>query len=400
MGGKQELTLDTNSYVIPRKLRRCFSLDDVEEKARQTLPFPIYDFFSGGADDERSLVANRYIFDNYNLIPRYARGVDMYSETIDLSTEVLGQKLDWPFLPSPSGGQTLAHPDGEIGVARAAHATGTAYSLSSYGFTSLEDVASAADDGVKFFQMMPTRSPELGNDIIDRAKAAGYKALIITLDNPTHGNREGDLRSGFSLIPNFSFRSLMSFAAHPRWTLQQLKNKPSAVNYKDYLAQEGNDMFTLDRELTFGPTWDIVADWIARWDGKVAIKGLLSPEDMKLAVSAGASCVIVSNQGGRHFDGSPTSFEMLPDALDAVGDHAEVILDGGIRRGTDVLKAVAMGATACMSARPHYFGLAAGGEAGVRHVFELLKAEVRRGAIFLGADSLDKVTPDSLRRRA
>lgn len=392
--------MSSAAVKIPRRLRNCHNIEDIHQLCRRTLPFPIYDYLAGGADDEVTLRDNIRAYEKYALIPRYCREVDLYSTAVDMSTTVLGQKLDWPFLPSPSGGQGMFHPDGEIGVARAAHRAGTAYSISNYAFTSMEDVAAAAPEGAKFFQLPPCRSREMITGLMDRAKAAGYKALILTVDNPTHGNRERDARSGFGLQPRFGLKSLLSFAYHPRWAFNVFRNPPELAMFKDYLSKPGNDMTSLDRELTYSPSWEEVASWIEYWGGHFAIKGLMSVEDMRLATDAGASAVVVSNQGARHFDYSPATFDMLTDVLDTVGDQVEVILDGGIRRGTDILKGIALGAKACMAARPHYYGLAAAGQAGVSRVFELLKAEVKRDMIFLGARTLKDVSRECLRRRS
>ena len=373
-------------------LRKCHNIADLRKLAKKRLPFPIFDHIDGGCDDEVTLAANTSVFGKYSLIPRYCSGV----ESVDASTIVLGSKIDWPYFVGPAGGLKYLHPDGEIGVAKAAHKSGTAYALSGWTTTRPEKVV-AATDGPRFFQLQPCRSREMMADMIQLAKDQGFSALIITVDNPIHGNRERDARSGFGVPANFTLKAKLSILRKPRWALGMLP-MPGFALYDKYLAESGRDMTWLAHQLITSISWDDIA-WIhSQWDGPFAVKGLVAVEDARASVDAGATAVILSNQGARHFDTCPATLEMLPEVVDAIGDKAEVIFDSGIRRGTDILKAIALGATAVTGARLYCYGLAAGGQAGVERALSLLRDEVERDMIFLGAKTLADVNPASIRK--
>ncbi|MEM7251951.1 MAG: alpha-hydroxy acid oxidase [Pseudomonadota bacterium] len=388
--------MDT-SVSWPRRLARCHNIDDLRRLAKRALPFPIYDHIAGGADDEVSLRANRDAFQRYALVPRQCAGLT--EEAVDLSTEVLGQRLAWPVISSPWGLQTIIHDDGELGLERVVHASGTGYGLSAFSEVSLEAVGQAAA-GPIFFQLQPCRSREMMADLMDRAKAAGFHAIIVTVDNPTHGNRERDHRSGLGFPPNFTIASWLSVASRPKWALSKIGYDMVFSNYTRYMTTPERNVDWLMHELLHSTDWETVA-WIASyWNGPIAIKGVLAPDDARRAVDAGLSAVIVSNQGARHFDSSPAPFQMLEEVCAAVGDEVEVILDGGLRRGTDVLKAIAVGAKACSTARPFAYGLAAGGARGAARAISLLREELRRDMVFLGASNLRELTPADLRVRS
>ncbi|MFK7733376.1 MAG: alpha-hydroxy acid oxidase [Pseudomonadales bacterium] len=378
---------------MPRALRNCHSIADLRKRAKRRLPYPIFDHIEGGSDDEVTLSANTEAFQQYSLMPRYCSGV----ESVDASTTVLGQKIDWPYFVGPAGGLRYLHHHGEIGVAKAAHKLGTAYAMSGWTTTTPEDVA-AASDGPRFFQLQPCRSREVMVDMLALAKNNGYTALILTVDNPIHGNRERDAKSGFGVPPKFSLPAMLSIASRPLWGIRMLP-MPGFGLYDKYMDSPERDMNWLANQLITNITWDDVA-WIRkRWDGPFAIKGILAIEDMYAAVDAGVSAVILSNQGARHFDTAPSTLEMLPEVVDAIGDKVEVIFDSGIRRGTDILKAIALGAKACTGSRLYCYGLAAGGQAGVERALSLLRAEVERDMIFIGAAKLDQVNSSSIRKK-
>ncbi len=378
---------------IPRKLRKCHNIADLRKLAKKSLPFPIFDHVDGGCDDEVTLSDNTEVFGNYSLIPRYCSGV----ENVDASTTVLGSKIEWPYFAGPAGGLKYLHRDGEIGVARAAHKSGTAFAMSGWTTTKPEDVV-AATHGPRFFQLQPCRSREVMAEMIQLAKDEGFNALIITVDNPIHGNRERDARSGFGVPANFTAKAMLSIICKPRWALSMLP-MPGFGLYDKWLTDPDRDMTWLAHQLITNITWEDIA-WIrSQWEGPFAVKGLVNVEDAREAVDAGASAVILSNQGARHFDTAPAALEMLPEFVDAIGDRAEVIFDSGIRRGTDILKAMALGATAVTGARLYCYGLAAGGQAGVERALNLLRAEVERDMVFLGARTLAEVTPNSIRKR-
>lgn len=381
---------DTNDTVFSRKLRKCHNIDDLRNLAKKSLPFPIFDHVDGGSDDEVTLGANTAAFNRYSLKPRYCSGV----ESVDASTTVMGQRIEWPFFPGPAGGLKYLHRHGEIGVARAAHNYGTAYAMSGWTNTKPEDIV-AASKGPRFFQLQPCRSREIMADMMQLAKDTGYDALIVTVDNPIHGNRERDARSGFGVPPAFTARALLSIASKPLWGLGMLP-MPGFGLYDKYMAVPGRDMTWLANQLITNITWEDLAWMRAQWDGPFAVKGLVAVEDIRTAVEAGVSAVILSNQGARHFDTAPSTLSMLPAVVDAVGGEVEIIFDSGIRRGTDILKAIALGATACTGARPYCYGLAGGGQAGVERSLFLLRAEVERSMIFMGAASLSDVNRDSI----
>ena len=377
----------------PRKLRQCHNVDDLRRLAKKTLPFPIFDHIDGGCDDEVTLAANQSSFGKYSLKPRYCSGV----ESVDASTTVLGQRIEWPWFCGPAGGLRYLHPDGEIGVAKAAHKLGTGYAMSGWTNTRPEEIAKQAPDGPRFFQLQPCRSREVMTDMIQLAKDTGYQALILTVDNPIHGNRERDARSGFGVPANFSFKAWLSILSRPRWAIRSYP-LPGFGLYDQYMDVPERDLAWLAHQLITNISWDDLS-WIrSQWDGPFAVKGLVTVEDARLAADAGVSAVILSNQGARHFDTAPATIDMLSPVVDAVGDKVEVILDGGIRRGTDVIKAIALGAKACSGARAYCYGLSGGGQAGVERTLELLRAEVERTMIFMGAASLADISANSIIR--
>jgi len=381
---------DTTAADFSRKLRNCHNIDDLRRAAKKALPFPLFDHVDGGSDDETTLHANTTAFSKYCLKPRYCSGV----ESVDASTTVLGQRIEWPYFSGPAGGLKYLHRHGEIGVARASHKYGTAYAMSGWTNTRPEDLA-AASQGPRFFQLQPCRSREVMADMILLAKESGYAALIVTVDNPVHGNRERDARSGFGVPPAFTLKAWASIMSRPRWAFGTIP-MPGFGLYDKYMDSPERDMNWLAHQLITNISWDDLAWMRAQWDGPFAVKGLVAVEDMRAAVDAGVSAVILSNQGARHFDTAPATLDMLPAVVDAVGDRVEIIFDSGIRRGTDILKAVALGATACTGSRLYCYGLAAGGQAGVERALHLLRAEVERDMIFMGAATLDQVNRDSI----
>ena len=381
---------DRQGTRFSRKLRKCHNIADLRKAAKRALPFPLFDHVDGGSDDETTLSANTSAFNKYCLKPRYCSGV----ESVDASTTVLGQRIEWPYFTGPAGGLKYLHRHGEIGVARASHKYGTAYAMSGWTNTRPEDIT-AASKGPSFFQLQPCRSREVMADMIQLAKDTGYDALIVTVDNPVHGNRERDACSGFGVPPAFTLKAMASIASRPRWAFGTIP-MPGFGLYDKYMDSQERDMNWLANQLITNITWDDLAWMRQQWDGPFAVKGLLAVEDMRAAVDAGASAVILSNQGARHFDTAPATLDMLPAVVDAVGDKVEVIFDSGIRRGTDILKAIALGATACTGSRLYCYGLAAGGQQGVERALQLLREEVERDMIFMGAATLEQVNSDRI----
>jgi L-lactate dehydrogenase (cytochrome) len=365
-------------------VQHSLNVRDLRKRARAILPAPVLGYLEGGADDEYTLNRNIEAFRDYELIPRYL--VDISS--VDTRTHVLGVDVDMPLLLSPTGFSRMFHPEAELAVARAAASRGTMYTLSTVATESIESVASACT-GPKMFQVYVLKDPGLNFEFIQRCRDANYDALCLTVDVPAGGNRERDLRTGMVMPPTFGWRSKLSFATHPTWSLGQLRgpafdvpNVSSRVSgYQAGLGEQMNYLFS-----QFDPTvtWKDAERMIDAWDGPFAIKGIMSPDDARRAVEVGASAVIVSNHGGRQLDTVPATIDCLKAIVDEVSGDAEVIIDGGIRRGTDVLKALALGAAACMIGRPYVYGLASGGEAGVGRVLDIFKAEIGRDLALIG----------------
>lgn len=378
-------------------LKKCFNIADLRMAAKRALPAPMFHYIDGGADDENTLRRNTSAFDDYEFIPSQLNNI----ENIDLKTKLFGKTMDVPFFLAPTGMSRLFHHDKEIGVARAAQKHGALYSLSTLGTTSLEDVAKLGT-GLKMFQIYILKDRGLTRELVQRCKAANYDALCLTVDTPIAGNRERDLRTGMTMPPRFGLKSLWSFATHPAWGINVLL-KPgfelaNVAHRVDALGESGmgvieyiNSQF--DRTLT----WKDVEWLAAEWGGPFVIKGLQSSGDAVRARNSGASAIMISNHGGRQLDGAPAPFDCVAEMRDAVGNDLELIVDGGIRRGTHIVKAVAMGADACSIGRAYLYGLAAGGEAGVDHAINILKTETERTMALLGCRDIDSVRKADIR---
>ena len=365
-----------------RRLDRCYNLEDLRKLARKRLPAPMYHYMRGGADDERTLWRNTAAFDNYELLPRYLVNV----EKVDAGVTVLGQELEWPLFLSPTGMSRIFHHEGESGAARAAHRSGTMYSLSTLGSTSIEDVA-AASAGPRMFQIYVLRDPGLNREFIERCKAAKYSALCLTVDVPVGGNRERDFHTGMTVPPKLTFMSKLDVARHLTWSYRYMASGGAVMaNFRHRIrdSEDTNLMAYVGRQFDQTVDWDDAARMIEQWGGPFAIKGVMCAEDARRSVEAGASAVMLSNHGGRQLDGVPAPVDLVREVRDTIGDAAEVIVDGGVRRGTHVLKALALGATACSTGRGYLYGLAAGGEAGVARALTLLRDEVERDLALLG----------------
>lgn len=377
-------------------LSRCHNVADLRRRARRRLPAPMFHYLDGGADDEWTLRRNTTAFDDYQLVPEQL--VDI--SRIDLGTRVLGSDLDWPVFLAPTGMSRLFHHDAEPAVARAAADAGTLYTLSTMGTTSIEDIARATD-GPKMFQVYILRDRGLTGEFVERCRAAGFRALCLTVDAARAGNRERDLRTGMTLPPRLTLASLASFAAHPYWALQLIRHPDfklaNVVHRVD--ALKGGAMSLIDYLNTqFDRTvgWDDVAWLRERWDGPLCLKGLQSPADARRAADIGVDAVMISNHGGRQLEGAPAPIDCLAPMRDAVGTDLELIVDGGIRRGTHVVKALALGADACAIGRAYLYGLAAGGQAGVTRALTLLREEIDRGMALAGCRAVAELTPERL----
>lgn len=380
------------------KLSNCNNISDLRRLAKRKLPAPMFHYMDGGADDEWSLDRNTSAFGEYELLPRCLRDVGQ----IDLTKKVLGSTLDLPFFLAPTGMSRLFHHDKETGVALAAAKFGTLYTLSTLATTSLEEIAEVSA-APKMFQLYILKDRGLTGEFVERCRAAGYQALCLTVDTPLAGNRERDSVCGMTMPPRFGLKNMWSFATHPGWGFNVLRDPDfklaNVVHRVDAigsgtmgLVEYVNSQF--DRTVT----WDDAARMIEQWAGPFVIKGLQTPDDARRAVEIGASAIMISNHGGRQLDTSPAPVDCIGPIRDEVGDALELIVDGGIRRGTHVLKALALGADACSIGRPYLYGLAAGGQQGVESALSLLQTELERNMALMGCNSIGELSPDSVRR--
>ncbi len=381
------------------RLKNCYKTEDFRKLAKRRLPSPIFHYIDGGADDEVTLRRNSEAFDACDLVPNVLAGVD----SVDMSTEVLGQRLDFPLFMSPTAMQRLFHHDGEWAIAKVAEKLGTMFGVSTIGTRSIEELGKFA--APKLFQIYIHKDPAVTSDLISRCKEASYDAMALTVDAIVGGNRERDYITGMTTPPKLTPMSLMSFALHPEWTLNYaFREKFDLPNVSKFIKEGSNVQLSvvdyLDTLMKRTINWDDAAQMIEEWGGPFAIKGVMSVDDAKRCVDVGASAVIVSNHGGRQLDGSRSPFDQLDAIVDVVGGQIEIILDSGVRRGTHVLKALAKGATACSGGRMYLYALAGAGSAGVERAMALLKAEIERDMILMGCRSLSELKPSMLASRA
>ena len=381
------------------RLSDCYRTSDFRRLAKRRLPSPIFHYIDGGSDDEVTLARNTRAFDAVDLVPNVLAGID----DVDMSVTVLGQRLKMPLFFSPTAMQRLFHHTGEFGIADAAEKYGTMFGVSTIGTRSIEELG-ARNGAPKLFQIYVHNDPGLTSDLIERCKAANFDALALTVDAIVAGNRERDYHSGMTTPPKLTAGSLLSMAMHPNWTLNYLlREKFDLPNISGFIAAGSKVQFSvvdyLDTQMKRTIDWDDAASMIEEWGGPFAIKGVMSVDDAKRCVAAGASAIMISNHGGRQLDGSRAPFDQLPAILDAVGDDVEVILDGGIRRGTHVLKAMAMGATACSGGRMYLYALAAAGTAGVDRAMSLMRDEIERDMLLMGCSSISALNPSMLAAR-
>jgi L-lactate dehydrogenase (cytochrome) len=363
------------------------------------LPGPIFHYIDGAADDEVTYRRNTEAYERCDLVPNVLAGV----ESIDMSTTVMGLKLDMPFFLAPTALQRLFHHDGERAVGAAAEKFGTMFGISSLGTVSIEEIG-ASISTPKLFQLYVHKDKGLTFGMIDRCKEAGFEALVLTVDTIVGGNRERDLHTGFTTPISFGLRSLLSFATHPAWAINYLTHERFELSQlKDYVT-EGTNVAVSVAEY-FNTMMDQSMDWkaaeeIARyWGGPFALKGVMSAADARHAVDIGATAIMVSNHGGRQLDGSRSPFDQLAEIVDAVGDRIDVICDGGIRRGTHVLKALSVGAKAVSGGRAYLYALAAAGQPGVERALGLLRTEIERDMKLMGCRSIGDLSRENLRFR-
>ena len=380
-------------------LSNCHNFQDFRILAKRRLPGPIFHYIDGAADDEITYRRNTSSFDDVDLVPNVLAGV----QNVDMSVQVMGQKLDMPIYCAPTALQRLFHHDGERAVAKAATKHGTMFGVSSLATVTVEEIAKLAP-GPKMFQFYFHKDRGLNDALLERARAAHFNVMTLTVDTITGGNRERDKRTGFTSPPKLTPSSLMSFAMHPMWAWNFLTKEKfdmphlsGHVSAGTNLAVSVGDYFStmLDQSMN----WDDAEKLCAQWDGQFALKGIMSVEDAKRAVDIGCTGIMVSNHGGRQLDGSRAPFDQLAEICDAVGDQIDVICEGGIQRGTHVLKALSVGARACSGGRLYLYALAAAGEAGVDRVLENIKIEIERDMKLMGITHLNQLSRNNLRWR-
>ncbi len=366
-----------------RALARCLSISDLRRLARRRLPSAALGYLEGGGEDEWTLHRNREAFGQVELVPRVLRGVTRPAT----ATTVLGTPMPLPFALSPIGAPRMFHHEGELAVARAARRAGLPYGISTLATQPLEAIADEAQDSPLWFQLYLWGDRSAARKLLGQARAAGYRALLLTADTSVRSNRERELRNGVVLpSPELTLRTVVNGARHPAWAWHFLSSPaPGFPN----LSTSGLTSRQRLAEMFDGTVGWPDLDWIRQeWDGPIALKGVLSEDDARRAADEGVDAVIVSNHGGRQQDHVPAALEVLPGIADAVGGRVEVLFDSGIRRGSDIATALALGARAVLVGRAHLYGLAAAGEAGVRHAIDILAGELRTTMALCGAATL------------
>jgi L-lactate dehydrogenase (cytochrome) len=380
------------------RLRDCHNFHDFRELARRRLPSPIFDYIDGGADDEVTLRQNTASFERCDLVPNILRGV----ETLDMSVRVMGQKLAMPVYCSPTALQRLFHHQGEKAVGSAAAKYGTMFGVSSLGTVSVEELRKAYPTP-QAYQFYFHKDRGLNDAMLQRAKAAGVDVMMLTVDSITGGNRERDLRTGFSIPFRLTLAGMLQFAIKPMWAANYLTHEKFKLPQLDAHVDMGGGAMSIGRYFTemLDPSmnWDDVAKMVRNWNGQFCLKGVMSVADAKRAAEIGCTGIVLSNHGGRQLDGSRTPFDQLAEVVDAVGDRLDVLMDGGVQRATHVLKALSLGAKAVGVGRYYLFPLAAAGQAGVERALGLMQAEIERGMKLMGCASIAQLSRANLRFR-
>ena len=378
----------------------CHKVMDFRRLAQRRLPAPVFHYIDGGADDEWTLRRNTDAFDDYELLPAHLSDVS----SIDMASTMFGEAVDWPVMISPTGASRLFHASGEPAVARAADKFGMPYSLSTVGTTTIEEIG-AIGSVPKVFQIYVFRDRGITRSFVERCKASGYTALCLTVDTPVAGNRERDNYYGMMASAKPALRSVPSMLRHPGWLYRAVVRKDmELVNIKsDVDSQKFTDMSVkdfIDSQFDRSLTWRDV-EWLAQeWGGPLIIKGVQTTHDCRNAADAGATGVMLSNHGGRQLEGAPAPVDCIADVADARGDRLEIICDGGIRRGSHIVKALSLGATAVGIGRAYLYALAAGGQPGVERALGLLRDELQRTLALVGCDSASGLSRRYVRKRS
>ena len=366
----------------------CLNYDDFRKLAKKRLPSPIFHYIDGGSDDEETLKRNTEAFNDCDLVPKVLANVGKPN----LSTTVFGRKISMPIFLSPTAMQRLYHPEGDNASARAAEKFDTFYSMSTMANTTIEEIANVSS-GPKIFQLYIHKDKSITDDLIDRCKRANFDGLCLTVDTIVAGNRERDHRSGFTTPPKLGLKSIISFASKPKWVFDYLANKKFELSNVKNKTEKGTNITKsviqyINEQYDPGMNWNDAEYVIKRWGKPFAIKGIMSVDDAKKAVDIGCTAIMVSNHGGRQLNGSRSPFDQIKLISDAVGDKVDIILDGGIRRGTHVLKALAAGAKACSFGKAFLFSLSAGGQKGVEKLLQNMRDEIERNMILMGCKNL------------
>ena len=380
------------------RLKDCHGFSDFRELAKRRLPSPIFNYIDGAADDETTYERNTKSFERSDLVPNVLRG----TEDIDMSVNIMGQKLEMPIYCSPTAIQRVFHHEGENAVAAAADKYGTLFGVSSLGTASLAEIREQYK-GPQCYQFYFHKDRELNQSMLESAKNANVDVMMLTVDTITGGNRERDLRTGFSIPFQLTLGGIFQFAIKPLWAINYLTHKKFALPQLDDFVDMSDGPISIGRYFTemLDPkmNWDDVAKMVDYWDGEFCLKGIMSAEDAKKAVEIGCTGIVVSNHGGRQLDGSRSSFDQLSEIVDAVGDQIDVIMDSGIQRGSHVLKALSLGAKAVGGGRFYLYALAAAGQLGVERALELMKQEIERDMRLMGVSSISELSRNNLRFR-
>jgi L-lactate dehydrogenase (cytochrome) len=381
------------------RLNNCHNFHDFRRMAKQRLPGPIFNYIDGAADDEVTLRRNTRAFEECDLVPNVLRGVT----DVDMSVTIMGQKLAMPVYCSPTALQRLFHPQGERAVAAAAGKYGTMFGVSSLGTVSLEE-ARKISSAPQVYQFYFHRDRGLNREMMNRAKQAGVDVMMLTVDSITGGNRERDKRTGFAIPFRLNLAGMTQFAIKPAWAINYFLHESFKLPQLDTHVDMGSGTMSISRYFTemLDPsmTWDDVAEMVRHWGGQFCLKGVMSVADARRAVEIGCTGIVLSNHGGRQLDGSRSAFDQLAEIVDAVGDRIDVIMDGGVQRGTHVLKALSLGAKAVGLGRYYLFPLAAAGQAGVERALEQMRLEIERDMKLMGVTSLDQLSRENLRFHA
>ena len=373
-------------------MSKYYNIDDLRLLAKKRVPRAVFDYADGAAEDELTKDNNRNAFKKWKFIPDVL--VDVAE--VDTQTKVLGTEMPYPFALGPTAISYLFHHSGEPAVARAASERNFPSTLSSIASTNIEDYADASDCSV-WYQMYVWKNREISNDFIKRCKEKNYKAIMLTVDVPVGGKRERDLRSGMTIPPRLTLSSIIDAAFHPSWWWNFIFGpKIKFANVKERFMGKNknfsNMMTYMNQQFDPSVTWDEAKEIASMWGGPFAIKGLMNADDAEKAIEIGASAIVISNHGGRQLDSAVAPIDVLPEIAERVNGRVEILIDGGIRRGTDIVKAIALGADACLIGRPWVYGLAAKGEKGVGLVIDILSSEVTRTLQLLGCKSINDVS--------